>query len=143
MDMSPGDILMDRGLTAMRIFKTIAFYRWAKKETLSDKALVKAIHELREGNYEANLGGNLFKKRIAISGKGKSGGLRTILAFRSGDKSFFVFGFSKNQKANMTEQEKLVYKKLAKLLLSYNDLQIKKAIEHKEIIEVSDDKKIA
>lgn len=61
----------------MRIFKTIAFHRWAKKENLDDQALFKAVCELREGQYEANLGGHLFKKRIAIAGKGKSGGFRT------------------------------------------------------------------
>ena len=120
----------------MRIFKTIAFHRWANKENLDDTMLSEAVSELEKGQYEVNLGGGLYKKRIATSGKGKSGGFRTILAFKAGNKAFFVYGFSKSQRANINEQEKLAYKKLAKLLLSYNDLQIKKAIEYKEILEV-------
>jgi len=86
--------------------------------------------------YEANLGWYLFKKRIGLKGKGKRGGLRTIIAFKKEDKAFFIYGFVKNKKANIDEAEEKTYKKLAILLLSCSDDTINNAIKNKELIEV-------
>ena len=47
------------------------------------------------GLFEADLGGGLLKKRIARSGQGKSGGFRTLVATICGERSIFMFGFSK------------------------------------------------
>lgn len=38
---------------------------------LTDSALVKTVEEIKKGLVEANLGGNLYKKRIATSTKGR------------------------------------------------------------------------
>ena len=70
----------------VRIFKTKLFDQWAQKFDLADVTLCKAVRGIEVGQYEASLGGYLYKKRIAIPGKGKSGGLRTILAFRKKEK---------------------------------------------------------
>jgi len=78
----------------MRIFKNKVFSKWAAKERVSDKALKAAIQEIGNGLVDANLGGNVYKKRVAIGGKGKSGGVRTILAFKVDDKAFFIYGFA-------------------------------------------------
>ncbi|MGD9153512.1 MAG: type II toxin-antitoxin system RelE/ParE family toxin [Gammaproteobacteria bacterium] len=120
----------------MRILKTKWFHQWAKKTKLLDSRLKQAVAEIQEGQYEANLGGFLYKKRIALDGKGKRGGARTIVAFKRGDKAFFVYGFAKNAKANIAAHEKDIYKNLAKVLLSYDNKQIGYAIENKELIEV-------
>ena len=53
----------------------------------------------------------LYKKRIAFGGKGKSGGLRTIIALRQEDKMFFVYGFAKNKLENITLKEIAALKK--------------------------------
>jgi hypothetical protein len=53
------------------------------------------------GLYDAELGGGLFKKRIARPGQGKRGGYRTLIASNKGDKWFFVFGFPKNERSNI------------------------------------------
>ena len=47
-------------------------------------------------------GGGVFKQRIAREGGGKSGGFRTIILFKVGGHSFFVEGFAKNEKTNVT-----------------------------------------
>lgn len=120
----------------MRIFKNIFFHKWAEKIGLEDKALKTAIDEMSAGLYDTNLGGHLFKKRIGLKGKGKSGGLRTIIAFKKDEKAFFVYGFAKNQKANIDEAEKKIYKELASLLLSYSDNDIYIAVQNKKLIEV-------
>ena len=120
----------------MRIFKTRLFHQWAKKIGLNDTSLCKATEELAQGLYEANLGGYLYKKRLAFGGKGKSGGLRTIIAFKQEDKAFFVYGFAKNKKDNVTTEETEMLKKLAKKYLAYDEKQIQKAIESIDFIRV-------
>ena len=72
----------------MRIFKTRLFHRWAADEKLSDETLKQAVDEISNGLVDANLGGSVYKKRVAIQGRGKSGGVRTLIAFRVEDKAF-------------------------------------------------------
>jgi len=120
----------------VRIFKTRLFHRWSTKLGIDNIKLIQAIQEMNGGNFEGNLGGFLFKKRIALGSSGKRGALRTIIVFKRNDKAFFVYGYAKNVKSNMTLKEKQIYKKLANILLAYDDEQLSHAIKHKELIEV-------
>ncbi len=120
----------------MEIYKTRIFHRWANDEGLTDTAICDAVKEMQKGLFDADLGGELFKKRIAKQGKGKSGGFRTLLATNRGDKWFFIFGFQKNERSNIDKDEKEALKKLASQLLSYNNELLNKAIKAKELIEV-------
>ena len=120
----------------MRILKTKAFHRWAKKINLHDEHLRQAIAQIEQGLFDANLGGYLYKKRIAIGSKGKSGGLRTIIAFKKEDKAFFIYGFAKNSKGNINEEELTALKDLAKVYFSSGDKLIEDAIKNNKIIEV-------
>lgn len=85
----------------MKIYKTKWFKNWAKNEDVSEQFLLDAINEMERGLKGASLGGNLYKKRIAIEGRGKRGGKRVIIAFIENNKSFFVYGFSKNEIENI------------------------------------------
>lgn len=78
-----------------------------------------------------------YKKRIGIQNRGKSRGVRTLVVFKQGDKIFFVYGFAKNQQANLSDEELKWLKRLAKELLNYNDVALTKAIEAGELLEVS------
>lgn len=78
-----------------RVFKTKTFDQWAKK-LLSDKVLCQAAREIEQGLYEADLGGGVCKKRIAIEGMGKSGGTRTLVAKQHAAAIFFLLGREKN-----------------------------------------------
>jgi len=120
----------------MRIFKNKAFHRWAKEIGLSNNNLKEAVNEIGNGLYEANLGGNVFKKRVALDGRGKSGGARTIVAFRTDKHVFFVYGYAKNVRSTISEQEGIALKKLAKLYFSFNDEQVAQAIHVGELVEV-------
>ncbi len=73
----------------MYYLKNKYFYRWAKKQGITDKTLFDAIEEFEKGLFEVNLGNHLYKKRIALAGKGKSGGARTILFYQQGRKLIF------------------------------------------------------
>ena len=123
----------------MRILKNKPFSKWAAKEGISDGALTTAVEEMARGLVDADLGGHVFKKRVATGGRGKSGGVRTLLAYKAGDKAFFVYGFAKNARANIKADELDGLKKLAKGLLGYTDRQLKQAIGDGALIEVNGD----
>ncbi|NOX28318.1 MAG: type II toxin-antitoxin system RelE/ParE family toxin [Gammaproteobacteria bacterium] len=122
----------------MRAFKTKWFQHWAVKEGLSDQALQSALNEINSGLVDANLGGHIIKKRVALPGQGKRGSLRTLLAFRLDSRAFFIYGFAKNERANIDQKELKVLKLLAKELLSYNIEKLKMAVMAGELIEVTE-----
>lgn len=55
----------------------------------------------------------MLKKRIGIGGRGKSGGLRTILAHRQLDCVVFLYVFAKNERDSITEREQQALSELA------------------------------
>jgi len=85
-----------------RVFKTRHFDRVIK--SIDDRNLCAAVEEMIHGLIDADLGGHILKKRVALSGKGKRGGARTLVATRKADRWFFVFGFAKNEKANISSK---------------------------------------
>jgi hypothetical protein len=123
----------------MRIFKTKWVHRWATKEGLMDASLRTAVDEMLRGLVDADLGGYVFKKRVALPGRGKSGSARTLLAFKQGHHVFFVYGFAKSARANISQTELKALRRLAEELLGYGDTRIDKALLAKELIEVATD----
>lgn len=126
----------------MRIFQYKSFKRWADDEGLCDSDLVDVIEEMLAGDVGSNLGGNVFKKRIALSGRGKRGGARTIIAYKSEDKAFFIVGFTKNEKDNINRKEETALKRFAKELFLYTDEQLQKALKAKEWYEIVNEKQL-
>ena len=112
----------------MRVFKTKWFSKWAIKEGLTDVLLIAAVEEIKTGLVEADLGGNVFKKRVPFKRRGKSSSARTILAFKQNEDVFFIYGFSKNVRTNISHKELKALKLLAKELLNYSNEQLDKAI---------------
>ena len=100
-----------------RVMKTRHFCRWMRKTELSDAVLCQAVAEMEAGLVDADLGGGVVKKRVALPGRGKSGSVRTLLATNKADRWFFVFGFEKNERANITGHELEGLQKLASSLL--------------------------
>ena len=121
----------------MRLFKTRMFNKWAVKEGLTDAALQAAVEGLTQGVADA-LGGHVFKKRVALPGRGKRGGARTLLAYKRENTVFFIYGFSKGQRANIKDDELKALRLLAKQLLGYSDKGLEKAVKADELIEVKD-----
>ena len=123
----------------MAIYKTRWFDRWARKQGLTAPSLCAAVREMTEGLYDADLGGGLYKKRIARHGQGKSGGFRTLVATNKGNRWVFVFGFPKNERSNIDKDEAEALKKLAAHLLSLTPQAIGKAQRAGELMEVDCD----
>jgi len=124
------------GIFNMAIYKTKVFERWASKEELDDKVFCKAVQEMTEGLFDADLGGGLFKKRIARPGKGKSGGYRTLVATNKGDQWFFVFSFPKNARGNINNVEEKALKMYTNQLLSYTQTVIDQLTNDGKLIRV-------
>ena len=88
-----------------RVFKTKTFSRWARK-LIGDSALCQAAREIEQGLFEADLGGGLCKKRIAVPGQGKSGSSRTLVAKKHANAIFFLAGREKSQPgSDFSDQE--------------------------------------
>ena len=81
----------------------------------------------------------MVKKRIALPGRGKRGSARTLLAFKQAHHVFFVYGFAKNARANISDAELKALRHLANELLSYGNTQLHKAIKAKALFEVETD----
>ena len=120
----------------MRIFKTKWFARFARREHINDETLMNAIHEIEQGLADGELGTELIKKRVARTGQGKRGGYRTIIAYRVGSLSVFLYGFPKNAKSNLSPIELDVYRKLAYIYLAFSNEDLAKAKQDGEVEEV-------
>lgn len=125
----------------MRIFRNKHFSRFAKKAQIDDILLCKAVLNAEKGLIDADLGGGIIKQRIARSGGGKSGGFRTIILFKSGDKAFFIYGFAKNEIDNISNADLLFFKELAVEMLNYKEDKITDLITKQKLFEVYYDKK--
>lgn len=118
-----------------RLFKTRTFNRWNKAE-LTDQALWSAVTEMKQGLIDANLGGHVFKKRVAITGRGKRSGARTLIATQLKNHWFFIFGFNKNERDNISPHELKYLQQLAQDLLSLNDQELKTVLNTGELQEI-------
>ncbi|MFJ3483954.1 type II toxin-antitoxin system RelE/ParE family toxin [Pseudomonas sp. NPDC090202] len=120
----------------MVVLKRRDFARWQVSEDLSDGALCNAVREMESGLIDADLGGCLYKKRIARTGSGKSAGYRTLLSARSGDRYVFLFGFAKSARANVSTEEKKAMRYAGKLFLSLSGDALALALQAGTLEEV-------
>lgn len=120
----------------MKIYKHYQFAKWMVKIGLHDNHLKEAVAEIINGLIDADLGRGVLKKRIALPGRGKRGGARTIVAFRMDHRTIFIYGFAKNDRDNISKSDEVQLKQYAKVLLGFTDQQIKNAIKIGELIEV-------
>ena len=123
----------------MRILKSKHFARFMKDTGITNTDLREAVRQAETGLIDADLGGGLIKQRIARPNQGKSSGFRTILVFRTADRSVFIYGFAKNKRANIRQDELKALKVLAAELLAYSDAQLNQAIRKGALLEVGND----
>jgi hypothetical protein len=123
----------------MRVFKTRWFARFTRQEGIADESLREAIARAERGLLDADLGGGLIKQRVARQGKGRSGGYRVIIAYRSGSTAFFLHGFAKGDKDNIDEDELSAFKKFGRRLLTADVQTLNGMFEDGSLKEVNDD----
>ena len=120
----------------MSAFMSKPFSKWAASEGIGNDDLRCALTEIVDGLIDAELGGGVIKKRVGVANRGKSSGARTILAYKSGKHTFFMFGFLKNQTDNITAQELKTLKAMAKEFFSYDQSDISKLTASGQLIEI-------
>ena len=103
---------------------------------LSDAVLCAAIEEMVSGLIDADLGGHVYKKRVAVAGRGKRGGARTILGSNLGDRWFFLYGFEKNERADIDTRELAGLQLITRALLAMDEKVFGKALAEGEITEI-------
>ena len=125
-----------KGFIVTRIFLTKNFARWSANVGLTDAKIEQAITEIESGLVDADLGGHLFKKRIGINNQGKSGSLRTLIGFKAGDNAFFLYGFPKNERGNITKQEREAFKEMTRVFFQLSEESLRKAVESGALREI-------
>ena len=120
----------------MRIFKNTWFNRFADREGITDNELREAANQLEAGKADANLGGGVYKVRIARHGEGKASGYRVIVFFRSKERTFFVYGFAKSDRDNIDKGDLRVFKERAKDAFASTDEEIRDRLRKRILIEV-------
>lgn len=129
-------------MARLRIFKNRWFEKFARKQDIAEGDLVEAVDRAERGLVDADLGGGVLKQRIAREGEGKSGGFRTIILFRSGERAVFVFGFAKSARANLTRVELNIFRAAAKIVLALEESQIEGEIAAGRLAEVRHDENL-
>ena len=122
----------------MRVFKLKGFARFCRKSGIDDASLLLVVRAIDAGIIDADLGGEVFKQRIARQGQGKSGGYRTVLLMRQGHRVLFVKGFAKKDRDNISDRELPDLKMLASVALGVDAVDVADLVRGGEWIEVQD-----
>ena len=121
----------------MRLFKTKWFMRYERQERLEDHSLCDAIERAERGLVDADLGGGIIKQRVARTGQGRSGGYRLLIAYRSGKRAVFLYGFAKSERDNIEADEMETLKEIGAAWLEAKIESLEYAIKEGILREVS------
>lgn len=121
----------------MRIFANRWFARFADKQNIGDDDLREAVSRAERGLIDADLGGGVIKQRIARKGQGKSGGFRSVVLFRQGERAFFVYAFAKSDRDNIDQSELSTYKTAAAVYLNYTNDELALFLKQGTLMEIS------
>ena len=127
----------------MRVFKTKWLVRWVRRERIADRSLREAIERAERGLVDADLGGGIIKQRVARAGQGRSGGYRMLVAYRTGHRAVFLYGFAKRERENIDADELLTLREIGAAWLAADPRSITQAIKEGALQEVIDDEKEA
>lgn len=122
---------------SVSVYKSKSFARFQKRAKLTDADLWSAVRSAEKGLIDADLGGGVIKQRIARAGQGKSGGSRSIVVFRKGDRAVYVFGFEKKDRPNIRPEELEAFKELATVILGYSDAEMAQRVRDGALFEVT------
>ncbi len=107
-----------------------------RKSQVTHLDILGAAEEMVQGLIDANLGGHLVKKRVALRGRGKSAGARTIVATKFEQRWIFLFGFEKNERSNIDASELKVLQELAATLLDFDQQAIAVAVDAGQLFQL-------
>jgi hypothetical protein len=115
----------------------VRFQRFARKENISDETLLAVVKRAESGLIDADLGSGVIKQRVAREGQGKRGGFRTLILYRTAERAFFVYGFTKNDRGSINKEEATALKTLADKVLNLSDVFLEELLKQGIYQEVS------
>jgi len=111
--------------------------RFARRFGVGDEE----IWDTGRGPYDADLGGGVFKYRLARDGEGSSGGARALIAMKIAQRAVLMFGFEKKDRANIKSDELKGYRKAARIYLGYTEAEITAIVKEKALVEIARSRK--
>jgi len=120
----------------LRVFKTKVIIRFFRRERIVDTVLWEAIERAERGSIDADLGGGLIKQRLARPGQGRSGGYRVIVAYRVNNRAVFLYGFSKKDLQNISQDQLQTFRTIGANWLAASAATIEQAIAEGELQEI-------
>jgi hypothetical protein len=111
--------------------------RFARRFGIGDEDLWETV----SGPYDADLGGGVFKYRLARKGQGSSGGARALVALRVGRRAVLMFGFEKKDLSNIKTDELNAYRKAARIYLGYSEEEMTAIVREKALFEIAPSRK--
>jgi len=120
----------------VRVFKSTWFSRFAGKEGITNDELKEIVNQLEAGKADADLGGGVYKMRVARSGEGKSGGYRVIVFFKSKNRAFYAYGFPKANKGNINKKQLRDFKMTAKVIFGYSEKELDERVKTGLFLEI-------
>ncbi len=120
----------------MKVFKTKWFIRYAKRAHIDDRTLCEVVKRTERGLIDADLGSDVIKQRVAREGRGRSKGYRVIIAYRHRRRTVFLYGFAKNERDNIENDELESLKEIAAVWLNVNDDELKRSLSNGLLQEV-------
>jgi hypothetical protein len=118
--------------SSLRVFASKPFMRFARRFGICDEALWETVN----GACDADLGGGLFKYRLARDGEGSSGGASALIALKVGQRAVLMFGFEKKDQQNIKLDELRGYRKAVKIYLGYSEQEMSAIVKQKALIEI-------
>ena len=91
---------------------------------------------MRKGIVHADLGGNVYKQRVAVPGRGKRSGSRVIVAANLEDRWIFVHCYLKNDRDNIEPDEEIAFKEFARVYLGLSVKAFQTAVERGILEEI-------
>jgi len=113
-----------------------------RKEGITDDALREVVARAVRGLIDADLGSGVVKQRVPRPGQGRSGGFRTLLAFKAAERSVFLFGFAKSDQDNVDAGELKVLRKAAAEMLGWSEKQVAAMLASGAWTEVNDEPEV-
>jgi hypothetical protein len=115
-----------------RVFKTARFSKDAKKAKITDRVLCDAIGQVMAGQGD-DLGGGVFKKRLNDNLH------RSIILAKGGKYWIFEFLYAKKDRANISDDELVAFRLLAKSYAGLAEPQLNQLLADSDLLEICHD----
>jgi len=120
----------------MKSYSTKWFDKWTRKNKISIESLLDGVERTKTKLGSVDLGGGLYKVRIAKEGQGRSGGYRTIVVVKETKRSLYLYGFEKSDVDNIDEKQLMDLKRVAHVFLDMSVEKINELVDKNELVSL-------